>query len=245
MTGKPSSGVNMPTVFVAAGVSAIISALIVSIGVVGVLFAVDSDNSGATAAQPTVVNLGSAANPQGTAPVAGNAQATSPAPAAPTTTTQAPAAAPAPVVGGGTSGGGGYAAPQSQAPAATQAPAAQQQVEAPAALSTDELNSKLKTVLNGSSGQKADELEGGAKAATVGEGIGNTLRAFEPVGLKWWIAGPVNVSGNTMTANLVLRSPGFNDATMGLTWVWKDGKWKLSNTSACEIAGYAQVPCSL
>ena len=61
----------MPTVFVAAGVSAIISALIVSIGVVGVLFAVDSDNSGATAAQPTVVNLGSAANPQGTAPVAG------------------------------------------------------------------------------------------------------------------------------------------------------------------------------
>ncbi len=237
----------MPTVFVAAGVSAIISALIVSIGVVGVLFAVDSDNSSATAAQPTVVNLGSAANQQGTAPVAGNAQTTAPAAPAPAPTTQAPAAAPAPAVGGGTSGGGGYAAPQSQAPAATQAPAAETepQVDAPAALSTDELNSKLKTVLNGSSGQKADELEGGAKAVPVGEGIGSTLRTFEPVGLKWWIAGPVNVSGNTLTANLVLRSPGFNDATMGLTWVWKDGKWKLSNTSACEIAAYAQVPCSL
>jgi hypothetical protein len=63
--------------------------------------------------------------------------------------------------------------------------------------------------------------------------------------VKWRIAGPVNVSGNTLTANLILSSPGFNDATMSLTWVWKDGKWKLSNTSACEVAGYAQVPCAL
>jgi hypothetical protein len=246
VTGKSSSGVNVPTVFVAAGVSAIISALIVSIGVVGVLFAVDTDNSNSSAAQPTVVNLGSAGNPQQQAPVAGTAQATSAAPAGSPAPAAPAAPAPAPVVGGGSSGGG-YAAPQTQAPAAPQAPANTQAQEAaaPAALSTDELTGKLRLVLNGSNTQKADELEAGARGVPVGEGIGRTLRTFEPTGLKWWIAGPVNVNGNTMTANLVLRAPGFNDATMGLTWVWKDGKWKLSNTSACEIAGYAQVPCSL
>ena len=45
----------------------------------------------------------------------------------------------------------------------------------------------------------------------------------------------------------VVKAPDPEDEkpTMGLTWVWKDNKWKLSNTSACEVAGYAQVPCAL
>jgi hypothetical protein len=233
----------MPTVFVAAGVSAVISALIVSIGVVGVLFAVDSDDSSSSAALPTVVNLGAAANQQGTTPAAAQPTTAAPAPAAPAPTTTA--AAPAPAVGGGTTSGGGYAP---QAPAATAAPTVAPTTEAeaaPAALSAGELQNKLKLVLNGSSAQRADELEAGNRGVPVGEGIGNTLRTFEPAGVKWRIAGPVNVSGNTLSANLILSSPGFNDATMSLTWVWKDGKWKLSNTSACEVAGYAQVPCNL
>jgi len=249
VTEKSNSSVNVPTVFVAAGVSAVISGLIVSIGVVGVLFAVDTDNSASNSAEPTVVNLGAAANPQGTVQPGATAVPTTAAPAAPAPAAPAPAAAaaaPAPAVGGGTTSGGGYAP---QAPAATaaagttEAPAAE--TAAPTALSTGELQNKLKLVLNGSSAQKADELEAGARGVPVGEGIGNTLRTFEPVGVRWRIAGPVTVNANTMSANLILSSPGFNDATMGLTWVWKDDKWKLSNTSACEVAGYAQVPCAL
>lgn len=244
MTEKSNSSVNVPTVFVAAGVSAVISGLIVSIGVVGIMFAVDTDNSASNSAEPTVVNLGAAANPQGTVqPGATAAQTTAvPTSAAPTTA----AAAPAPAVGGGITSGGGYA-PQAPAataaPGTTEAPAAE--TAAPTALSTGELQNKLTLVLNGSSAQKADELEAGARGVPVGEGIGNTLRTFEPVGVRWRIAGPVTVNANTMSANLILSSPGFNDATMGLTWVWKDNKWKLSNTSACEVAGYAQVPCAL
>ena len=241
MTEKSNSSVNVPTVFVAAGVSAVISALIVSIGVVGVLFAVDTDTSASNSAEPTVVNLGAAANPQGTVQAGATAQPTAAAPAAPAPTTAA--AAPAPAVGGGTTSGGGYAPQAPAAPATTEAPGAE--TAAPAALSAGELQNKLKLVLNGSSAQKADELEAGTRGVLVGEGIGNTLRTFEPAGVKWRIAGPVTVNGNTMSANLILSSPGFNDATMGLTWVWKDNKWKLSNTSACEVAGYAQVPCAL
>lgn len=91
MTEKSNSSVNVPTVFVAAGVSAVISALIVSIGVVGVLFAVDTDNSASNSAEPTVVNLGAAANPQGTVQAGATAQPTTAAPAAPAPTTAAAA----------------------------------------------------------------------------------------------------------------------------------------------------------
>ena len=53
-----SGGVSVPTVLASAGIAAIISAIVVTIGVVGIV--VSERNDSATAAQPTVVNLGAA-----------------------------------------------------------------------------------------------------------------------------------------------------------------------------------------
>ncbi|NKY65996.1 hypothetical protein HGA04_25560, partial [Gordonia rubripertincta] len=59
---KRSGGINIPTVLASAGVAAVISAIIVTIGVVGLMVGDRKDS--ANAAQPTVVNLGSAQTPQ-------------------------------------------------------------------------------------------------------------------------------------------------------------------------------------
>ena len=59
---KRSGGVSIPTVLASAGVAAVISAIVVTIGVVGIV--VSERNDTASAAQPTVVNLGSAQAPQ-------------------------------------------------------------------------------------------------------------------------------------------------------------------------------------
>ncbi|NDZ94429.1 hypothetical protein G3I16_09945, partial [Streptomyces sp. SID11726] len=68
--GSGGGGVNWPTVMMAGGISAIISAVVVTIGVVGLLVSdIGRNGDAAGGAQPTVVNLGSAqsAAPQGAA----------------------------------------------------------------------------------------------------------------------------------------------------------------------------------
>ena len=58
------SSLNWPTVLASAGVAAVISALIVTIGVVGLLLVDNRNGLQNTAAQPTVVNLGGAQTAQ-------------------------------------------------------------------------------------------------------------------------------------------------------------------------------------
>ena len=110
------SGVNVATVLMSAGIAAVISAVIVTIGVVGMLV---GNNGSETTAQPTVVNLGAAQTAVPGAPAAGNASTSvsgsSEVPAAPA----APAAGDAPAA---TTGNGAQAPAQTQAQTPTATP---------------------------------------------------------------------------------------------------------------------------
>ncbi|WP_202421779.1 hypothetical protein [Gordonia sp. SID5947] len=251
--GGGGSGVNWPTVMMAGGVAAIISAVVVTIGVVGLLVS-DIGRSGDTAsgAQPTVVNLGSAqsAVPPGAAPPQGSAaNPPAAAPAAPGAAADkggegSSADLPA---GEGASGGGMMpgAAPQA-VPQAPAAPAPAQQQSAHPAKTPAQLQNDLDTLTgNGSVARKAQGLEGGAKAVRQAQPIVTLLQRFRPLGMTYRITGPVTVTGNTMKATLELRSPGWQPARMPLYWVWRDGQWKLSNRSICDLGAYGGIPCSL
>ncbi|GAB85671.1 hypothetical protein GORBP_064_00570, partial [Gordonia rubripertincta NBRC 101908] len=115
---KRSGGINIPTVLASAGVAAVISAIIVTIGVVGLMVGDRKDS--ANAAQPTVVNLGSAQTPQqqGLVGPAAN-QPPAAAPGEP-----APAVAPAPAATENVPESGGIvgAGPDAAAPAPAPAP---------------------------------------------------------------------------------------------------------------------------
>ncbi|GAB2642796.1 hypothetical protein GCM10027169_08600 [Gordonia jinhuaensis] len=266
-TSSKGSGVNMPTVLVSAGVSAVISALIVTIGVVGILVAHDDNNSSsASAAQPTVVNLGAAADTAAAGATTAGAPASA-APGAPKTGAAAgapaggapaaenvPEEAPANAGGAAPAAAGSADTATADAPAAAAAPAAPAQTPtaqtssaaAPAPLTPGQLTTKVNTILNtnASSAARADELQAGAGALSTANGIANALRLAGPV-YKWRIAGPVTVSGDTLTATLVTSLVGYADRTEPITFVWMDGKWKLSNKSACSFASHAMLSCNL
>ncbi|MED5802295.1 hypothetical protein VX037_14770 [Gordonia sp. Z-3] len=258
----PAGGVSWPTVLVAGGVSAIISALIVTIGVVGLLLSDIGQGTSASSAQPTVVNLGSAQGqlPQ-QAPTAG-----APASAAPPAGAANPSIAAGPKgevlgppgegssadlpAGGGASGGG--LAPGAVPEAAPQQPTQQTQqttqttTASRATPTVGQLQNDLDVLVGGgSNAQKAQRLEGGQRAVNQAQPIVLLLQRFKPLGFTYNVTGPVTVNGNTAKATLELKSPGYQPARMPVYWVWQGGQWKLSNRSICDIGSYAQIPCSL
>ncbi|WP_168701732.1 hypothetical protein [Gordonia paraffinivorans] len=238
---KRSRGISIPTVLASAGVAAVISAIVVTIGVIG-LVALDNDNN--SSAQPTVVNLGSAQTPQQQA-LAGAAAG------------QQPAAAPAPagevVLESGGAAGGAPGVAAAPAPAAPVAPATgatpQQQTAAaaPTALTPGQLNTKVKTIMNsrGNRAARAAELEGGERALRQLDAVSAALTQYGNVGFSYQMVGPVQVSGNTMSAPLQISVVGRGSQNRTLTWVWTGDKWKLSNKSVCLIASFVLLPCSL
>ncbi|MBY4575744.1 hypothetical protein ACN94_19535 [Gordonia paraffinivorans] len=245
---KRSGGISIPTVLASAGVAAVISAIVVTIGVIG-LVALDNDNN--SSAQPTVVNLGSAQTPQQQALVgaaAGQQPAAAPAPAA---AAPAPAGEVVPESGGAAGGAPGAAA--APAPAAPVAPATgatpQQQAAAaaPTALTPGQLNTKVKTIMNsrGNRAARAAELEGGERALRQLDAVSAALTQYGNVGFSYQMVGPVQVSGNTMSAPLQISVVGRGSQNRTLTWVWTGDKWKLSNKSVCLIASFVLLPCSL
>ncbi|MEO9326484.1 hypothetical protein [Gordonia aurantiaca] len=248
---KRSGGISIPTVLASAGVAAVISAIIVTIGVVG-LVALDDDNS--SSAQPTVVNLGSAQTPQQQALVGAAGQQPAPAAGAPAAAAPAPAGEVVPESGGAAGGAPGVAAaPAPAAPAAPVAPATnaapqqQQAAAAPTALTPGQLNTKVKTVMNArnSRAARAAELEGGERALRQLDAVSQALTQYGNVGFSYQMVGPVQVSGNTMNAPLQISVVGRGTQNRTLTWVWSGDKWKLSNKSVCLIASFVLLPCSL
>lgn len=250
----PQSGsgkVNWPTVLASAGVAAVISALILSIGIVGMMVS-DNNNradSARAAAQPTVVNLGAAQSPMQQAnPGAAPAPAQGAAPQAP-----APAPAPAEQVPASDGGAGSGDAPVAQAPqqtapgaAAPQQPATQPTVAAPQALTPGQLNTKVRLIMNtgASRAARASELQAGARALGPVDQVAQMLRV-SGAGFTYRIIGPVQLSGNSMSATLQMSLVGNGSRNRPMTWVWMDNKWKLSNKSTCDVASYALAPCSL
>ncbi|MGV9860135.1 hypothetical protein ACWDTD_15985 [Gordonia sp. NPDC003425] len=249
---KPKAGINVPTVLASAGIAAVISALIVTIGVVGLMVA-DRDRTAAAAATPTVMNLGAAQNVPNQQQATPGAAAQPNAPAAAAPGTQAPAAEQVPESGGGGDSGPVQTQPQAQPQAAPQqntgattqnaAPAA----AAPAALTPGQLNTKVNLVMNpgASRAARADELVSGERALRQIDLVAQAKASYGNVGFSYTVVNPVQVNGTTMTAPLKMSIVGRGSKTMQLTWNWTGSKWKLSDKSVCDVAGLVLLPCSL
>ncbi|WP_018180246.1 hypothetical protein [Jongsikchunia kroppenstedtii] len=240
---EPQNGskVSVPTILASAGVAAIISALIVTIGVVGLVIADNNRNDNNASSQtPTVVNLGAAAQTA----AAGAPQQAAGAPAAPQAGAQPTAAGEQVPESGGGGAPQGAGTPQAQA----QAPAAQQtqQAAGPQALTAGQLNTKIKLIMNtgASNAQRADELQGGARALGSINQVAEMLRV-SGAGFTYQMVGPVKLNGTTLTANLQMSLVGNGSRYRQLSWIWMDNKWKLSNASVCDIAAYAMIPCTV
>lgn len=235
------------TIAVAAGVSAVVSAIVVTVGVVGMILIDQRD-----AAPQTVVTALPSGLVQQSAVVPGQAApgttATESKPAEPKPADdKTPAAAPAPAVPAAAPA----PAPAPAAPVAAHqpAPAAEPEAEAeqkPPTPSVQELTGKLQTLLNagGSAEAKSAQLQAGGAAMPTVNTVGAALKAAGPV-YKWSLEGPVTVAGDTLTAQLKTSLVGLGDRRQPLTWKWVDGSWKLSNESVCSLAATAMAPCSV
>ena len=235
------SKINVPTILASAGVAAVVSALVVTIGVVGLA---TSDRFGSNNAepQPTVVNLGNAATPGApTAPTAPPNGA-----AAPTTVEGAPTEE-VPESPGDAGAGSGDAAPTTTAQTQPTQQATQPTTKvAPAPLTAGQLNTKIKTIMNtaASDSVRADEMEGGQRALGSVGAVAQMLRV-SGAGFTYKVVGPVTQNGETLNARLQMSLVGNGSRYLDLSWVWSDGKWKLSNTSVCAVAAYARLPCTV
>lgn len=230
---ESGSSISWPTVMMAAGISAIVSAIVLAIGLVGILLSDVGTTSAAQEPPATVVNLG--AQQQGQQPQAAAPTEASDTPAADTPAADAPAPeAPA------------ADAPVAQAPVATAPGTAAQASATPTTPTAAQLQADLDYLASGaSSAQKAQRLEGGARAVNQAQGILSLAKKFKPMGLSYQIVDPVTVNGTTANARLKMTSPGYQPTYMKLTWVWKDGRWKMTNSSICELGSYAAIPCTL
>ncbi|BAW04204.1 hypothetical protein [Nocardia seriolae] len=133
--------------------------------------------------------------------------------------------------------------------AATISPASALPVVAPikaANPGVGDLQSKLALILNtgASRSARANELEAGEAGLPLIDQVGTVIAAAPP-SFKWSVLGPVNVSGDTLTAGLQTSIDGFDPWNWTLTWREIDGTWKLTRDSECTVASIAMVPCSL
>lgn len=238
------SKVSVPTILASAGVAAIISALIVTIGVVG-LATSDKFGNDTAAAQPTVVNLGSAQGTTTPNGVTGQQNAGDPAngttAAAPTE--NVPESDGDAGTGSGTQGTGNGAGTTTEAGTTGDTT---QQAATPSPLTAGQLNTKVKIIMNTSASDaaRADEMEGGQQALGSVNGVAEMLRV-SGAGFSYKIIAPVTQNGKTLNARLQMSLVGNGSRYRDLSWVWVDNKWKLSNESVCVIAEYALLKCTV
>ncbi|MDG3014636.1 hypothetical protein [Speluncibacter jeojiensis] len=236
------------TIAVAAGVSAVVSAIIVTVGVVGMMLLDQRDSTPQTVvtALPSGLVQQSAAVP-GTADAKPADPKADSKPADPKPDGDKAPAAPAPAETPSA------ATPVAAAPVAAQhqpAPAAEPEPEPVeqkrTAPSVQGLTGKLQVLLNpgASAAAKSAELQAGGAAMPTVNAVGAALTAAGPV-YKWALEGPVKVDGDTLTVQLKTSLIGFGDRRQPLTWTWVDGSWKLSNDSVCSLAATAMAPCSI
>ncbi|MFX0580645.1 hypothetical protein [Nocardia nepalensis] len=109
-----------------------------------------------------------------------------------------------------------------------------------------ELKAKLQLVLNtgASRSVRAAELEAGEAGLGLVDQVG-TVMAAAPSSFRWDILGPVNVSGDLLTAQLTTSIDGWDPWYFDLSWKQIDGIWKLTREAECTIAGVAMVPCNV
>ncbi|WP_405167295.1 hypothetical protein OG203_20745 [Nocardia sp. NBC_01499] len=132
---------------------------------------------------------------------------------------------------------------------ATAAPAMATPIVAPvhaAAPSVGELKAKLQLVLNTGAARsaRANELEAGESGLSLVDQVG-TVMASAPSSFRWDLLGPVNVSGDRLTAQLTTSVDGWDPWFFELSWKQIDGTWKLTREAECTVAGVAMLPCTV
>lgn len=116
----------------------------------------------------------------------------------------------------------------------------------PAAPSAGELTADLQQVLNtGAPAEaRAAKLAGGQAAVATADNIANRLNSYGGM-VSWQVQSPV-LNGDRVDAQLAVSIPIFGTKTHNIYWVDQDGRWKLSNPSACVIAtDVAGVDCTV
>ncbi|MEN0138386.1 MAG: hypothetical protein AAGC80_24755 [Rhodococcus sp. (in: high G+C Gram-positive bacteria)] len=239
---EKSGSMSVVTVAVAAGVSAVVSAIVVSIGVVGMVLL----DRGNTAPPQTIVAAFPSQAPAAPVPAPGPAAPTSPAPSARPGSAAPPAAVqPAPPVAPPPAAAPAPAVPPPPA-AAEEPPAAEETVtpQAPPVPSEAQLVGKLQLLLDPGTAPeiKARELEAGEAGLGMIGPVADALALAGPA-YSWTVVGPVSVDGDLLTAQLKTSLVGFGDRFQPITWIWRDGNWKLTNESGCALAAMAMVPC--
>lgn len=116
----------------------------------------------------------------------------------------------------------------------------------PAAPSAGELTADLQQVLN--TGAPADaraaKLAGGQAAVPTADNIANRLNSYGGM-VSWQVQNPV-LNGDRVDAQLAVSIPIFGTKTHNIYWIDQNGRWKLSNPSACVIAtDVAGVDCTV
>ncbi|MEV2218831.1 hypothetical protein AB0E01_03000 [Nocardia vinacea] len=109
-----------------------------------------------------------------------------------------------------------------------------------------ELKAKLQLVLNtgASRSARAAELEAGEAGLSLVDQVG-TVMASAPPSFRWNVIGPLNVSGDLLTAQLTTAIDGWDPWYFDLSWKQIDGTWKLTREAECTIASVAMLPCNL
>jgi hypothetical protein len=238
--------VNWATVLAAAGVAALVAAIILTIGVVGLsrgngdgqTIVVRGEETSTVAARPTT-----SAAPS-TAPSA--AATSAPGGAAPT-------GAGAAVVPGGAGDTGGGASPQDAEPqdagsgdggtpeAAPQADSGDFAVTTPDP-SVDDLNGIVTflTATDASDDAKRRNIES-ADALIVPQTVSRIGLFRAPRGGAR-ITGPVERDGDRVTAQLNAHSTGIPDVSMPVDFVYVDGTWRLASSSICQGVSTIGLP---
>lgn len=227
----PPPAVNWPTVLAAAGAAAVVAALVLTVGLTGMMLT--RDGAPDSAAPATVVQLGQTA-PVGAAPASAPATSDATAPGSP------PADAPlpdAPAADGPLPQASSETSATSSAPSrATQPKPGDPNFKVTADRPTlvDLTNIVNFLVATRASDQaKAANVEGGMAAVVVPRTM-YSLGLFRPP-LGWSkVTGPLVQSGDTVSATLNSGSAGRPTIRMTIQFKRIGGNWRLAASSMCE-----------
>lgn len=240
-TPTKSGAVQWGTVVLAAVAAAVISALIVTIGVVGVLIAAPGDET-----PGTVVNLGATPDQTGTTPGTPGTQGaqgdgTAPTESVPDSGDTPSGQTPAPAAPGGPANG--TAPGQTQAPTtSTASPTQSSDGSLPSnfrVIAANPTASDLNDIVRflvatpASDEAKAANIEGGMTAVVVPRTV-YTLGLFRaPLGWSQ-VSGPLHRTGDSVTAQLTSGSAGRPTIRLRIEFKRIDGNWRLAANSLCQ-----------
>lgn len=116
--------------------------------------------------------------------------------------------------------------------------------ETAAAPTAESLQSNLEQITNPDVpvDEKVKLIEDGENRRAILDKLNAALQTYRGIAYQ---VGEITVDGDTATGKTTITSPSGQSAPpMPMTWEHEDGTWKLSDSSACVLFGFAQIPCA-